>query len=178
MTATVFRQSYMTQPLFVYTDQLLCQCVFICSNGLSCLVYCMRWLSWCFCLLAESYEKINHYPIYFGKQAFVLLFRQALQFWRVVNSLKNHQRSNLILKRSCSTRFFARSAAVRRDIHKVWCFCSWELRCRSVECVLLHCFNTQLHMFAVVNCADVALSVFYSPELRVAVFLQSWTALS
>jgi len=22
----------MTQPLFVYTDQLLCHCVFICSN--------------------------------------------------------------------------------------------------------------------------------------------------
>jgi len=33
MTATVFRQSYMTQwPLFVYTDQLLCHCGFICSN--------------------------------------------------------------------------------------------------------------------------------------------------
>jgi len=25
------------------------------------LVYCMRWLLWCFCLLAESYETINHY---------------------------------------------------------------------------------------------------------------------
>jgi len=25
------------------------------------LVYCMPWLLWCFCLLAESYETINHY---------------------------------------------------------------------------------------------------------------------
>jgi len=24
--------------------------------------YCMRWLLWCFCLLAESYETINHWP--------------------------------------------------------------------------------------------------------------------
>jgi len=34
MTATVFRQSYIydTVPLFVYTDQLLCHCVFIYSN--------------------------------------------------------------------------------------------------------------------------------------------------
>jgi len=32
MTATVFRQSYMTQRPSVYTDQLLCHCVFICSN--------------------------------------------------------------------------------------------------------------------------------------------------
>jgi len=32
MIATVFRQLYMTQRPSVYTDQLLCQCVFICSN--------------------------------------------------------------------------------------------------------------------------------------------------
>jgi len=32
-----------------------------CSNVRQWLVYCMRWLSWCFCLLAESYETINHY---------------------------------------------------------------------------------------------------------------------
>ena len=32
MTAMVFRQSYMTQRPSVYTDQLLCHCVFICSN--------------------------------------------------------------------------------------------------------------------------------------------------
>jgi len=63
MNATVFRQSYMTQrpSLFVYTDQLLCHCVFICSKVRWRLAYCMRWLLWCFCLLAESYETINHY---------------------------------------------------------------------------------------------------------------------
>jgi len=50
-----------TAPLFVYTDQLLCHCILICSNVCKWLVYCMRWLLWCFCLLAESYETINHY---------------------------------------------------------------------------------------------------------------------
>ena len=25
----------------------------------------MRWLLWCFCLLAESYETINHYYYYY-----------------------------------------------------------------------------------------------------------------
>jgi len=34
--------------------------------------------------------------------------------------------------------------------------------CRSAECVLLHCFNAQPYIFALVNYADVALSVFYS----------------
>jgi len=29
-----------------------------------------------------------------------------------------------------------------------WCFCSCELPCRSVECVLLHCFNAQPYIFA------------------------------
>ena len=43
------------------TNQLLCHCVFICSNFRQWLVYYMRWLLWCFCLLAESYEMINHY---------------------------------------------------------------------------------------------------------------------
>jgi len=51
---------YDTAPLFVYTDQLLCHCIFICSNVRKWLAYCMRWLLWCFCLLAESYETINH----------------------------------------------------------------------------------------------------------------------
>jgi len=38
---------------------------------------------------------------------------------------------------------------------------------------------TQPCIFAVVNCADVALSVFYSPVLtRCLILLQSWTALS
>jgi len=32
-----------------------------------------------------------------------------------------------------------------------------ELPCRSVECVLLHYFNAQPYIFAVVNFADVAL---------------------
>ena len=50
---------YDTAPLFVYTDQLLCHCVSTCSNVRYWLVYCMRWLLWCFCLLAESYETIN-----------------------------------------------------------------------------------------------------------------------
>jgi len=62
MTTAVFRQSYITQaPVFVYTNQLLCHCVFVCSNFCWWLVYCMRWLSWCFYLLAESYETMNHY---------------------------------------------------------------------------------------------------------------------
>jgi len=43
------------------TNQILCHCVFICSNFRQWLVYYMRWLLWCFCLLAESYEMINHY---------------------------------------------------------------------------------------------------------------------
>ena len=52
---------YDTAPVFIYTDQLLCHCVFTCSNFRQWLVYCMRWLLWCFCLLAESYETVNHY---------------------------------------------------------------------------------------------------------------------
>jgi len=39
-------------------------------------------------------------------------------------------------------------------------FCRCELPCRSVECISLHCFNAQPYIFAVVNCADIALSVF------------------
>ena len=54
-----------TAPLLVYTDQLLCHCILICSNVRKWLVYCMRWLLWCFCLLAESYETINHYHYHF-----------------------------------------------------------------------------------------------------------------
>jgi len=49
---------YDTAPLFLYTDQLLRHCVSTCSNVRYWLVYCMRWLLWCFCLLAESYETI------------------------------------------------------------------------------------------------------------------------
>jgi len=36
----------------------------------------------------------------------------------------------------------------------------------GAEYVLLHCFNPQSY-FAIVNCADIALSVFYSPVLTV-----------
>jgi len=51
-------------------------------------------------------------------------------------------------------------------------FCSCELRCRSVECVLLHCFDEQPYIFAVVKCAGVALSVLCSPVLtRCRMFL-------
>jgi len=64
MTATVFPQSYMTQRPSLFTLISYCAIVFsfalIFANGLQ-LVYCMRWLLWCFCLLAESYETINHY---------------------------------------------------------------------------------------------------------------------
>jgi len=35
------------------------------------------------------------------------------------------------------------STAIRRDIPAAWCFCSCELPCRSVGCVLLHLFNAQ-----------------------------------
>jgi len=52
-------------------------------------------------------------------------------------------------------------------------FCSCELSCHSIECVLLHYFNAQPYIFAVVNCPDVALSVFYSPFSRVAGYLCS-----
>jgi len=33
--------------------------------------------------------------------------------------------------------------AIRRDIRAAWCFCICELHWRSLECVLLHCFNAQ-----------------------------------
>jgi len=46
----------------------LCQCVFICSNFRLWLVYCMRWLLWCFCLMAESCETINHYQYRLRRQ--------------------------------------------------------------------------------------------------------------
>jgi len=36
------------------------------------------------------------------------------------------------------------STAVQRDIRAAWCFCSSELSCRSVECVLLNSFNAQI----------------------------------
>jgi len=38
-----------------------CNCLFICCMIHFCLVYSMRWRLWCFCLLVESYETINHY---------------------------------------------------------------------------------------------------------------------
>jgi len=55
------------------------------------------------------------------------------------------------------------STAIQQDIHVGWCFCSCELPFSGVECVVLHCFNAQAYIFAVVNGTEVALSVFYSP---------------
>jgi len=54
------------------------------------------------------------------------------------------------------------STAIRWDFRAAWFICSCELPCRSLECVLIHCFNAQPYIFAVVNCAEVALIVFYS----------------
>jgi len=54
-----------------------------------------------------------------------------------------------------------------------------ELPCRSVECVLLGFFDAQPYIFAVVNCVDVALSVFYSAVLTSCrIVLQLRTALT
>ena len=51
---------YDTVPFFVYTDQLLCHCSFICSNVRWQLVYLLRdGFLYCFCLLTESYETID-----------------------------------------------------------------------------------------------------------------------
>ena len=55
---------YDTAPLFVYTDQSLRHCIFICS-----IVHYCGWFAQCngffqcSCLLAESYETINHCPL-------------------------------------------------------------------------------------------------------------------
>ena len=48
---------YDTAPLFIYTDQPLRHCIFICSNA-----HYYGWLAQSngFCLLAESYETISH----------------------------------------------------------------------------------------------------------------------
>jgi len=62
MTATVFRQSYMTQRPSLFT--LISYRVIVFSFAL---IFANGWftacdgLLWCFCLLAESYETINHY---------------------------------------------------------------------------------------------------------------------
>ena len=72
--------------------------------------------------------------------------------------------------------YLHRSTAIRRDIRH---FLICELPHRSVECVLLHSLNAQHYIFAVVNCSDAELSVFYSPVLtRCRIFLQLRTALS
>jgi len=53
---------YDTAPLFVYTDQLLCHCIFICSNVHWRFAYLAYYgFLYCFCLLAESCETVNHY---------------------------------------------------------------------------------------------------------------------
>jgi len=61
MTTTVFRQSYMTQRPSLFTLINYSAIVSTWSNVRYWWVYCMRWILWCFCLLAESYETINHY---------------------------------------------------------------------------------------------------------------------
>ena len=62
MTATVFRQSSMTQRPSLFTLISYCAIVFsfalMFANGW---FTAWRWLSWRFYLLAESYETINHY---------------------------------------------------------------------------------------------------------------------
>ena len=40
----------------------------------------MRWLLWCFCLLAESYETINHWPLTIVLFTSILL-QTNLHFW-------------------------------------------------------------------------------------------------
>jgi len=73
------------------------------------------------------------------------------------------------------------SNAIRQDIRAALYFCSCGLCWRCAECVLLLlCFNALLDIFAVVNCADVALSVFYYSSVltRCWIFLQLSTALS
>ena len=44
MTVMVFHQFYMTQSPSCLHHQLLCHCVFICSNVRQWLVYLMQWL--------------------------------------------------------------------------------------------------------------------------------------
>jgi len=65
MTATVFRQSYMTQRPSLFTLINYCAIVFsfalIFANGW--LTACYGFYEWCFCLLAESHETINHWPL-------------------------------------------------------------------------------------------------------------------
>jgi len=61
MTATVFRQSYMTQRPSLFTLINYCAIASTCSNVRWWLVYCIQWFLWCFCLLGESYETTNLY---------------------------------------------------------------------------------------------------------------------
>jgi len=53
------------------------------------------------------------------------------------------------------------STAIRRDIRAALYFCSCELRWRSIECVLLPCFNALGDIFAVMNCSVLALSAVF-----------------
>jgi len=57
MTATVFRQSYMTH---LHRSAIMPLCFHLLEFSLMVgLLHAMA--LWCFCLLAESYETINHY---------------------------------------------------------------------------------------------------------------------
>jgi len=64
------------------------------------------------------------------------------------------------------------STAIRRDIRAALYFCSCELSWRSIECVLLACFNALPDIFAVMNCFVLALSAvscFCLPIWRVPI---------
>jgi len=60
--------------------------------------------------------------------------------------------------------FLCSTARIRQDI-SVDSFCSCKLLWRNNECVLLPCFNAQPDIFAVMNCCDVVLCLFFSDSL-------------
>ena len=60
--------------------------------------------------------------------------------------------------------FCVSTACFRQDISAAL-FCSCKLLWRCDDCVLLHCFNAHLDIFAVMNCCVEALSVFSSDML-------------
>ena len=65
--------------------------------------YCMRWLLWCFCLLAESYKTINHYHYFAVKskapcwtqqhtQFSLVMFEPGLSQMQLQKSLEQYQK--------------------------------------------------------------------------------------
>ena len=76
-----------TVPLFVYTDQLLCHCVFIYSNVCSWLVYLVGWLF--MALLLVGWVIWNNKP---------LSYERDVQFWRIWETpLKQTYRLNAVI---------------------------------------------------------------------------------